>query len=297
MKQLIILLVALLCTTEIRAQELNARVEVSAPQLQNLNPRTIELLKNVVSDFLNSRSWTGRNVRPEERIDCSFNIIINSFDGTKNFQATAQVNSARPVFGTNYNSPVLSFRDRQFNFLYEEGEQLDFNENQNMGTLSALFAFYAHVIVGMDLDTFRLQGGSAVLNSARNIMNQAQNLNVEGWRAMDGNESRYWLITNLTSGQYTPYREFAYKYHRDGLDKMVDNEAEAKKLIAELMPRLKDVNRFNTGNVWTSALFTAKANEFVGVFSKMPGNESMKMYNLLVELDPTNQNKYEAIKN
>lgn len=279
------------------SQELLARVEVSAPQVQNANSRTIDFLKNVISDYLNNRSWTEHKIRPEERIDCSFNIVISSFDGVSQYKATAQINSARPVYGTNYNSPVLSFKDKYFSFTYTEGEQLEFNENQNMGTLSSLLAFYAQVIIGMDMDTFRNMGGTSVLGRARNIVNYSQSSQTEGWRAMDATDNRYWLINNLLDRKYFPYREFSYLYHREGLDKMVENEQEAKKKMADFLAKLKNVDRSNTGNVLTTALFTAKSNEFVGMFSKMPGNESVKIFNLLVDLDPANTSKYDKLKN
>lgn len=278
-------------------QELLARVEVSAPQVQNANSRTIDFLKKVISDYLNNRSWTESKIRPEERIDCSFNIVISSFDGVNQYQATAQINSARPVFGTNYNSPILSFKDKYFNFSYTEGEQLEFNENQNMGPLSSLLAFYAQVIIGMDMDTFKHMGGTGILGRARNIVNYSQSTQSEGWRAMDATDNRYWLINNLLDRKYFPYREFSYVYHREGLDKMVENELSAKKKMADLLVKLKDVDRSNTGNVMTTVLFTAKSNEFVGLFSKMPGNESVKIFNLLVDLDPANTSKYEKLKN
>ena len=278
------------------SQDLNARVEISAPQVLNANTRTLEVLKKAIFDFLNNKSWTGVAMRPEERIDCSFNIVLAEYDGMDRYTATAQVNSVRPVFGTNYNSPILSFRDKYFNFTYTEGEQLDFNDEQNLGPLSSLLAFYAYTIVGMDMDSFTKMGGTAMFGKARTIVSYSQSRQNEGWRAMEATDNRYWLINNLTDRKYNPYREFAYVYHREGLDNMVENESEAKKKMGDLLLKLKEVDRSYTGNVWTSAFYTAKSNEFVGLFSKMPGNESIKIYNLLAELDPTHISKYENLK-
>ena len=279
------------------SQDLNARVEISAPQVFNANTRTLEVLKKAMFDFLNNKSWTGRTMKQEERIECSFNIVISEYDGMNKYVATAQVISVRPVFGTSYNSPILSFRDKYFNFTYTEGDQLDFNDEQNLGSLSSLLAFYAYTIVGMDMDTFKLTGGTGMFSKARTIVSYSQSRQNEGWRAMEATDNRYWLVNNLLDRKYQPYREFACAYHRDGLDKMIDNESEARKKMSELLVKLKDVDRSNTGNVWTTALYTAKSNEFVGLFSKMPGNESVKIYNLLAELDPAHISKYENLKN
>jgi len=297
MKKIYIFLLVVLLTNSLSAQELNAHVEVTAPQVQNVNTRTVELLQRVIFDFLNNRSWTTNTVSNEERIDCSFNIIIHSFDGVNRFAATAQINSARPVFATNYNSPVLSFKDNYFNFTYTEGEQLDYSDSQNLGNLSSMLAFYAYTIIGMDLDTFSLLGGTAYYNKGKEIVNYSQSGQVEGWRGVESMDDRYWLSNNLLDRKYSYYREFFYKYHRLGLDRLTESEAEAKNIMLDLVKDLNKVDRINTGNVLSNCLFTAKSNEFVGLFSKLPNNESVKMYNVLLQLDPNNASKYEKLKN
>lgn len=296
MKKLILLFLNILWLSPINAQELNARVELSATQAQNVNSRTVDILQRVIFDFLNNRAWTNNRITNEERIDCGFNIIIHSFDGVNRYTASAQVNSSRPVHGTTYNSPILSFKDNYFNFTYTEGEQLDFSDTQNLNSLSSLIAFYAYTIIGMDMDTFRQHGGSLYLSKAKEIVNYSQSSTQDGWRAIDALDNRYWLINNLLDPRYTYYREFSYKYHRLGLDQLISKEVEAKKLMADLVMGLDKVDRYHTGNIWSNALFTAKSNEFVGVFTQMPGNDAMKLYNFLVTIDPANSPKYEKLK-
>lgn len=278
------------------SQELNARVEIQSPQVQNTNKRALDILKKVVQDFLNNRSWTELTIRPEEKIDCAFVITISEWDGSKNYKAAVQVFSYRPVFGTNYNTTVLAYNDRSFNFSYVEGEQLDFNENANLSSLSSLLAFYANIIVGMDSDTFKLYAGNKYLTAARTILNTAQGSPEEGWRSMESLVNRYWLINNLLDQRYQPYREFAYHYHINGLDKMAADEHKARGLLLEQLTKLKKVDRNNTGNVLTSVLFSAKADELVGVFSKLPANERVRIFNTLTELDPSSTSKYELLR-
>ena len=291
----LLLLYSFFCLN-IQAQELNARVEILSPQVQNTNKRALDILQKVVYDFLNNRAWTDMRINASERIDCSFVITIHEWDGSKAYKASAQIFSYRPVFGTNYTTPVLAYHDRYFNFSYVEGEQLDFNENTNLNSLSSLLAFYANVIVGMDADTFKLYGGNTYLTSARTILNAAQSYPEEGWRSMESLENRYWLINNLLDRRYQPYREFAYQYHINGLDRMAQDEIKARTTMVGLLDKLKEVDRNSTGNVLTPVLFSAKSNEFVGVFGKLPGNESVKAFNTLVELDPANTSKYEALR-
>ncbi|MGJ1294592.1 DUF4835 family protein [Sphingobacterium spiritivorum] len=290
-----ILLLSMLITRSF-AQELNIRVEVQSPQVQNTNKRALEVLQKAISDFLNNRAWTANKVQNEERIDGALVITITSWDGSKEFKGTAQVFSSRPVYGTNYNSPILAFNDKYFNFSYIEGDILDYNENQYMSNLASLLGFYANVIIGMDADSFKLYGGNTYFSVARDIVNYSQNGDYVGWRSMDAFDNRYWLITNLTDRRYVAYRDFAYNYHINGLDKMAENEPQARTEMGALLPKLKEVDRNNSGNILTSAFYSAKSNEFVGIFSRMPGNEGVKAYNLLVELDPANSTKYEEIR-
>ncbi|GHE48931.1 DUF4835 domain-containing protein [Sphingobacterium griseoflavum] len=272
------------------------RVEIQSPQVQNTNKRALDLLQKVIQDFFNNRSWTDLKIDPRERIDGAIFITISEWDGSKNYKAAAQLFSYRPVYGTNYSTTVLAYNDRSFNFSYVEGEQLNFNENANLNNLSSLLAFYANVIVGMDMDTFRLFGGNKYLNAARSILNTAQGNAEEGWRSMESLVNRYWLINNLLDRRYQPYREFAYQYHINGLDRMSQDELKARNTMAELLDKLGEVDRNNTGNVLTSVLFAAKADEFVGVYSKLPGNQGAQVFNTLVALDPSNTAKYELLR-
>lgn len=295
-KAIALFLMQLLFVVAVSAQELNIRVEIQSPQVQNTNKRALDMLQKVMQDFLNNRTWTDRQTNPQERIDGAILVTISEWDGSKNFKASAQLFSYRPVFGTSYSTTVLAYHDRNFDFAYVEGEQLDFNENTNLSSLTSLLAFYANVMIGMDGDTFKLMGGNKYLTSARTILNAAQSSVEQGWKSMESLDNRYWLINNLLDRRYQPYRDFAYNYHRSGLDVMSTDEIKARAAMVAQLEKLKEVDRNNTGNVLTSVLFTAKSNEFVGVFAKLPGNEGVKVFNTLVELDPSNTAKYETLR-
>ncbi|MCY4780226.1 DUF4835 family protein [Sphingobacterium sp. UT-1RO-CII-1] len=293
---LLLFFVQFFCAVELMGQELNVRVEIQSPQVQNTNKRALDMLQKVMQDFLNNRSWTTLKTNISERIDAALLVTVSEWDGSKNFKASAQVFSYRPVYGTNYNSTILAYHDRNFDFSYVEGEQLDFNENESRSSLTSLLAFYANIIIGMDADTFKLYGGNQYLTSARTILNAAQNSSEQGWRSMESLENRYWLITNLLDRRYQSYRDFSYNYHREGLDIMSQDQLKGRSVMLAQLDKLKEVDRNQTGNVVTSVLFSAKSNEFVGVFSKLPGNEGNKVFNTLVALDPSNTAKYEALR-
>lgn len=293
---LLLFFVQVFCAVELMGQELSVRVEIQSPQVQNTNKRALDMLQKVMQDFLNNRSWTTLKTNMSERIDAALLVTVSEWDGSKNFKASAQVFSYRPVYGTNYNSTILAYHDRNFDFSYVEGEQLDFNENENRSSLTSLLAFYANIIIGMDADTFKLYGGNQYLTSARTILNAAQNSSEQGWRSMESLENRYWLVTNLLDRRYQPYRDFAYNYHREGLDIMSEDQVKGRSMMLAQLDKLKEVDRNQTGNVVSSVLFSAKSNEFIGVFSKLPGNEGNKVFNTLVALDPSNTAKYEALR-
>lgn len=279
------------------AQELNARVEILSPQLPHTNKRVLDVLQRVMADFLNKRSWSDARVEPVERIDCSFVITINSWDGSSEFTAQAQIMSMRPVFNTSYDSPVLNMADKEFNFSYVEGEMVDYSDQQFSSNLTSLLAYYAYLIVGMDADTFAPNGGDPFYKRAQQVVNNAQGSSYPGWRAMGGDATRYWLINNLQDRRYQPIRTFLYDFSRNGLDRLADNTSEARQYIAEAVDKLQSIERFGQSSVLDQVFFAAKANELVGILSGLGPRERMQAYHLLSSIDPSNSNKYEALQN
>lgn len=288
----------LLATTgsAVHAQDLNARVQILSPQVQNTNKRVLDVLEKAMSDFLNRTSWSDRTVAPQERIDCSFVVTVTSWDGSSNFTAQAQIISTRPVYNTSYNSPVLSIADNNFDFTYDEGQMMDYSDQQYMSNLTSLLAYYAYVIVGMDADTFSPSAGTAYYRQAQAIVNNAQNTGFSGWRSMEGNNNRFWLANNLLDRRYQPLRDFMYSFYLNGLDRMVDDEMAARKAILGLLPRLKDVDRLAQGAMLNQVFFTAKSDELVGILSGMAPQEKAEAFNILAAVDPANTTKYESLR-
>lgn len=279
-----------------QSQELNARVEILSPQLPHTNKRALEVLQQVMSDFLNNRSWTGQQVHPNERIDCSFVITVNTWDGVSEFTAQAQIMSMRPVYNSNYSSPILNMVDKDFHFSYTEGQMIDYSDQQYTSNLTSLLAYYARLIIGMDADTFSPDGGNPHFNIARNIVNNAQSSQYAGWRFMDGDANRYWLVNNMQDRRFYPIRKFLYEYSRLGLDQLAENPVQARQQIVKSMELLRSVDRMGQGAMLDQLFFTAKSNEMVGVLSALNPQERMQMFNLLNEIDPSNVSKYEVLR-
>lgn len=285
------------CSVVVIAQDLNARVQILSPQVQNTNKRPLEVLEAAMTDFLNNRKWVENELQPQERIDCNFVINIREWDGSSNFKAEAQILSSRPVYNTSYNTSILSLSDKDFDFSYNEGQPLDFADQNFINNLSSLLAFYAYVIVGLDSDSFDKLAGTNYYAKAQTVLNNAQNAPFTGWKAFEGLRNRYWLIENLNNKSFLPLRELIYTYHREGLDLMSDNINKAKKNMANSLNKLDELDKQKQGSVFNQAFYSAKAEEITNIFVKSDPVERMKIYNLMAGVDPANISKYDALKN
>lgn len=291
-----ILMLFLFVNTSVRAQDLNARVQILSPQIENTNKRLLDVLETSIRDFLNERKWSEDRFQSQERIDCNFTINILEWNGSSNFKAEAQIQSSRPIFGTTYNSTILNISDKEFNFNYTEGQPLDYSDQNFSNNLSSLLAYYAYIIVGLDYDSFSRFAGTEYYEKAQMVVNNAQNTSFTGWKAFEGLKNRYWLIENLSNKTYSPVREVLYKYHRLGLDLMQENQSAARKQVLTALPEFQKLDQQRQGSMLNELFFTAKADELVNIIKGVTGPERMKAYNILAEVNPSNINKYNQLK-
>ncbi|RYE12584.1 MAG: DUF4835 family protein [Sphingobacteriales bacterium] len=251
---------------------------------------------HISADFLNGRKWSPDAILPQERIDCTFILNITSWDNSSSFSGELQVQASRPVFNSAYTTTLLNVNDRDFDFTYTEGQTIDYTDQNFQGNLSAVMAFYAYVILGMDYDSYSRFGGSPFFAAAQNIVINAQTGSSRGWKAFDSNTNRYWLAENLNSKLYANLRSFTYDYHRNGLDLMSDNVAKGRAAITTMLPTLGEVDRKRLGSMFPLVFFTTKSNELVSIFSKASPQERSTAYNILSQIDPANGMKYNALQ-
>ena len=296
MKKLVLLVTAIILTGSLYAQDLNARVQILAPQLQNTNQRIFTELETSIRDFLNNRRWSGDALQAQERIDCNMVITINSWDGSGSFKAEAQIQSSRPVYGSSYYTTVLNISDKDFDFNYSEGQPLDYTDQNYTSNLTSLLAFYAYIITGLDYDTFSKFGGTNYFNKAQLVVNNAQNAPNSGWKAFENLRNRFWLAENLTNKTYSSIRESLYEYHREGLDVMSGNQSKGEKVIQNVLPKLQKIDKQKQGSMLPQLFFSAKADELVKILSTSSPQERIRAYNLLAEIDPANISKYDVLK-
>ena len=291
------LYIALLCLSfAASAQDLNARITVLSPKIQTTNKRVFQSLETAMKDFLNGHKWLNDVVTPQERIDCNFVLNITSWDGGSNFSGELQVQSSRPVFNSNYNTTLLSVNDKDFDFVYTEGQSIDYSDQSFQSNLSSVMAFYAYIIAGMDYDSFSLNGGSAYYALAQNVVINAQTSSYKGWKAFDDNSNRYWLAENINNKVYALLRNFLYDYHRNGLDVMADNAGKGRKHILALLPMLAQLDRQRTGAMFPLVFFTAKCDELVSLYAHTDASDRIAAMNILSQADPANGIKYQELQ-
>ncbi|MGM9475485.1 DUF4835 family protein [Pedobacter sp. GSP4] len=280
---------------KLQAQELNARVTLLAPQVSNISKPTLDALQKTIRDFLNNNKFSNESYKPQERIDCSFVITINSWDGGSGYTAEAQIQSSRPVFNSSYNSTLLNMSDKNFDFSYLDGSTIDFSDQNYISNISALLTYYAYTIIGMDKDSFSKMGGTPFYKKAQNIINLAQASGNTGWKAADGLRNRFWFNENVLNPIFGELRTFIYSYHLNGLDQLTDNDKGLTQIVSAL-PALQQMDKQKLGSIFPNVYFASKAEEVTNVLSKLNVQERIKAYNMLAEIDPANIGKYEGLK-
>ena len=284
----------------LRSQEFKCNIQVNAQQVQGTNKKVYQTLQTALYEFMNNRAWTNHTYTLNERIECNILITIQQQLSADEFMATIQVQSRRPVYNSSYNTVMLNYVDQSFNFRYVEFEAFELNENSHKSNLTAVIAFYAYIILGLDYDSFSLEGGSDYFSKAEKLVNNAQNSNDKGWKPFEAknNKGRYWLIKNILDKRYSPIREFYYKFNRLGLDLMSTKPNEGRTEIGEDLLLLQKVFRDKPDPFlhFFHVLFDAKADEIVNVFSEAMPDEKTRVFNILTEIDNANATKYKKLK-
>ena len=286
----------LIGSLSVHSKDLNARVQILAPQIANSNKRILDILESSIKDFLNNKRWSADALQPLERIDCNFVITITDWDGNSNFKAEAQIQSNRPIFNSSYSSTILNISDKDFGFTFSEGQPLDFSEQNYINNLSSLLAFYAYIITGMDYDTFSKFGGTPYFEKAQTVLDNAQAAPNTGWKAFENLRNRFWIMENLMNKSFNPIRESLYTYHREGLDVMAENQIKGRKAILSVIPQLQKIDRQKQGAILNQIFFSAKADELIKILSAAEPQDKVKAYNALSVIDPANSLKYEILK-
>lgn len=282
----------------INAQELNARVNINYSQVENTKVEVFDKLKTTITEFLNNHKWTEINYRENEKIQCNFNITVNTYSPTDNsFTCSLLMTSTRPVYNSNYMTTCYSINDGDFNFIFNEFDQLEYQQGQISNNLVALLAYYAYMIIGMDMDTMSLMGGTDYFHIAEDIVTAGESLDFPGWKAFGDSKNRFGLLNDYIDGSMESLREFNYIYHRKGLDMMAENPDSARAAIADGLDLLEQARKAKTMSHVTLLFSEYKRDELVNIFSgKGTKEEKDKAYEILFAIDASQSNTWEKIK-
>ncbi len=299
-KKILIWLFALisLCSLPSQGQELLAKVTINHNQIQGTDASVFENLQQTLEQFINDRQWTNLHFQKNERINCNFNITVTKYDQSENlFNCTALILANRPVFNASYTTTLYNNRDADFNFQFAQFDQLNFNEEQIDNQLTALIAYYAYLIIGMDLDSFSPMGGEDILQRCLNLANNAQNLNFPGWKAFDNSRNRFAIINDYMEGAMKPFRQLQYDYYRTGLDEMANNVERGRTNISTALENLKKSHEDRPlsllPQIWTDYKKEELANIYKG---KGTQKEKEAIYDILFSINASQNNYWERIK-
>ena len=290
--------ILLFCWQTARSQELEAKVTINHAQIQGTDVSVFDNLQETVEQFIKDRQWTALQFQKNERIVCNFNITVTKYDQSNNlFTCTALIQANRPVYNSSYTTTLYNNRDANFDFQFAQFDQLNFNEEQLDNQLTALLAYYAYLIIGLDLDSFSPMGGEEILQQCLNLVNNAQNLDFNGWKAFDNDRNRFAIINDYMEGAMQPFRQLQYDYYRNGLDEMANNAERGRTNITTALENLKKAHEDRPlsmlPQIWTDYKKEELANIYKG---KGTQKEKETVYDLLFGINASQNNTWEQIK-
>ena len=282
------------------AQELMAKIVVNTQKVGMTDKSVFDNLQQTLEQFINDRQWTELQFQKNERIVCNFNITIDKYDKTTGaFECTALIQSNRPVYNSQYTTTLYNNKDANFNFEFAEFDQLNFNDETVDNQLTALIAYYAYLIIGLDLDSFAPLGGTDVLQRCYNLVNNAQNLNFPGWKAFDDSRNRFAIINDYMEEPMKPFRQLQYDYYRRGLDEMANNVERGRTQITEaLVNGLKKAHDNRPLSLLPQIWTDYKRDELTSIYKgKGTQKEKEQVYDLLMTLNASQGDSWEKVRN
>lgn len=291
-----ILIIVLFCSVSLcgLAQELNARLTINSSKIQSADQQVIKELETAIKRLLTDQSWSNAKFETKERIDCSIGITLNAYEGST-YSADIQITSRRPVYGSAYVTTLLNYKDAKFDFSYMLGQQLQYNEMSLDNNIVAVIAFYINIILGLDFDSFALNGGKPYFTAAMDIANKAQTLGVKGWEPFDG-KSRYDLALALTEESSKSFHTLWYNYHRQGLDEMSSNVPRGRIRMIETLKDLESLQEARPNSLLLNIFADAKLDEFIKACEKATDEEKKDIKARLIKIYPAKRTQINAMK-
>ena len=278
---------------------MEAKININHSKIQGTDASVFDNLKQTLEQFVNEREWTALQFQKNERITCNFNITVDKYVQEENrFECSATIQANRPVFNSAYTTTIYNNTDKSFQFTFAQFDQLNFNEESVDNQLTALFAYYAYLIIGIDLDTFSPMGGTDVLQRCMYLVNNAQDLGFPGWKSFEDSRNRFAIINDYLDEALKPFRQLQYDYYRKGLDEMANNVERGRTEVTtaietDLKQAHEDKPLSLLPQIWTDYKKEELANIYKG---KGTQKEKESVYDILFSINASQNNSWEKIK-
>ena len=297
-RYLFLSLMVLLTATTARAQELQAKVNINSQQVEGTDKSVFENLQQTLEQFINERQWTELQFQKNERIQVTFNVTISKYDKDQNrFTCSAMIQANRPVYNSAYNTTLYNNKDADFSFDFAQFDQLIFNDEQVDNQLTALIAYYAYLIIGLDLDSFSPLGGTDILQRCMQLTNNAQDFGFTGWKAFDNSRNRFAIINDYLDEAMKPFRQLQYDYYRTGLDEMANNAERGRTNITTALENLKQAHQEKPLSLLPQIWTDYKRDELVNIYKgKGTQKEKEAVYDLLLNINASQNDAWNKIK-
>lgn len=284
------------------SQEFSSNVQIQAGKLNSSVDKNVFVeLQKKIEEFINNKKWTNEEFLPHEKINASFFLNIESIIGTDIYQGNLNIQVSRPVFNSTYTSPLFNFKDENVVFKYALGQNILFNEtnisgnNPHEANITAIFAYYSNIIVGLYLNSFSKNSGKSLFLKAQNIVNNAPyNKDIIGWRSNEDLRNRFWLVENLLNSRYAIFHQFLYEYFRTGLDNLYENADIAKTNIIKSFENLYILNAEYNGVIIVPVFMQGRTEEVIGIFKQANAQQKSRVLEMMDIIDLLNYDKYKA---
>ena len=287
--------VCLMALGPLKAQELQCDVRVSSNKVQGSDKTIYQHLQTSLYEFINNTKFTEINFRQAEKIECSMLVDVTGREGD---YITAEISLAlrRPVYKSNYSTPMFNYIDRKFTFEYTEGQTLDFNPNTYISNLTSTIGFYVYLFLGLDFDSFSPNGGTPFFEIAETIANAApQEAGGDNGWSSTGRQNRHAIISDINNSTYQPLRQFLYEYHRQGLDVMAEHPEQGRESILSALNDLRSVYERNSMCYFLQLLIESKRDEIIQIYSQGEMKIRTEAANIMKQIDPSQSSRYDAM--
>ncbi len=294
-KTIVVVLICFFIISKGYTQEFLGNIQIQHQGVDGIDPSVFSNMETTIFEFMNNKVWSTCNFKIEERIECTMVITINEVQGSDIFKGSINLVLQRPIYGSDYNSVVINLVDQDLRFDFIPYQSMIYSDGTYSSNLTSILAYYAYLMLGLDFDTYSLEGGTQFYEKAMAVVTSAQNSNEKGWQAFEGPRNRYQLIENILNPSYSDLRKLLYEYHRKGLDIMSNDLIGGRAVVGKSLKYLQNVYNKRSGLYFLQVITEAKRDEIINIFTKASPAEKTDMINIMKEVDPPNGNRYEGV--